>query len=322
MKKLLSLLVLGSIACAKDEAGQSVENVSTDAPKMEGAFAEVGGTRHLLLGSGKAFLVADSETREKATFSTAKGPRGASLRFNGEVDAVLNGDFDMVEVGAKSTLLLRSEKGEVLQLRKVPSYCAEVDDCKFQGLASCGSGKTYTCLEQNTCACQTSKVTDAGAGDSGVRRDAGAGSRDAGTPKDAGKDAPCSKTVQEPGGGTYTPAQGEPLPPGPKELVSVDEVVGTGREAKTGDTVRVHYTGTLMNGKKFDSSRDKGDPFEFKLGAGMVIKGWDQGVAGMKVGGKRKLTIPAALGYGERGQPPVIPADAGLKFDVELLEVK
>ncbi|WP_394840403.1 FKBP-type peptidyl-prolyl cis-trans isomerase [Pendulispora rubella] len=102
----------------------------------------------------------------------------------------------------------------------------------------------------------------------------------------------------------------------------VDEVVGTGREAKSGDKVKVHYTGTLMNGKKFDSSRDRGDPFDFKLGAGQVIKGWDQGVAGMKVGGKRKLTIPYDLAYGEAGHPPDIPAKAALKFDVELIAVE
>jgi len=83
----------------------------------------------------------------------------------------------------------------------------------------------------------------------------------------------------------------------------------------------VHYTGTLMSGKKFDSSRDRGDPFEFKLGAGQVIKGWDQGVAGMKVGGKRKLVIPYDLAYGEAGHPPDIPAKSALKFDVELIAV-
>jgi FKBP-type peptidyl-prolyl cis-trans isomerase FkpA len=133
----------------------------------------------------------------------------------------------------------------------------------------------------------------------------------------------CSKSVAEPGESTFKPTSGDPLPPGPEKLLSVDEVVGSGKEAKSGDTVSVHYTGTLMNGKKFDSSRDPGKkPFEFKLGSGNVIKGWDQGVVGMKVGGKRKLTIPSDLGYGKSGSPPSIPADAGLKFDVELLEVK
>lgn len=135
--------------------------------------------------------------------------------------------------------------------------------------------------------------------------------------------AGCSKTVDEPqkDQSTFKPQPGTPLPPGPEKLVVVDEVVGTGAEAKEGDTVKVHYTGTLMNGKEFDSSRPKGTPFEFKLGTGAVIKGWDQGVVGMKVGGKRKLEIPAELGYGEHGQPPKIPGKAGLKFDVELLEV-
>jgi FKBP-type peptidyl-prolyl cis-trans isomerase len=101
-----------------------------------------------------------------------------------------------------------------------------------------------------------------------------------------------------------------------------DLKVGTGPEAKSGHNVSVHYVGTLVDGKKFDSSRDRNDPFEFKLGAGMVIKGWDQGVAGMKVGGLRKLTIPAELGYGSRGYPPVIPANATLIFEVELLAVR
>jgi FKBP-type peptidyl-prolyl cis-trans isomerase FkpA len=130
----------------------------------------------------------------------------------------------------------------------------------------------------------------------------------------------CSKTTPEPGN-TWAPASGTPLPPPPSKLETVDEVVGAGKEAKAGDSVKVHYTGTLMDGTKFDSSVGR-EPFEFKLGAGSVIKGWDQGVVGMKVGGKRKLRIPPSLGYGEGGSPPKIPGGAGLKFDVELLEVK
>jgi FKBP-type peptidyl-prolyl cis-trans isomerase len=101
-----------------------------------------------------------------------------------------------------------------------------------------------------------------------------------------------------------------------------DEVEGTGTEATAGRTVSVHYTGRLTNGAKFDSSRDRNQPFDFPLGAGRVIRGWDEGVAGMKVGGKRKLVIPPDLGYGARGAGGVIPPNATLEFDVELLEVR
>ena len=96
---------------------------------------------------------------------------------------------------------------------------------------------------------------------------------------------------------------------------------GTGTEAIAGKRVTVHYVGTLTNGNKFDSSRDRGEGFGFQLGAGQVIKGWDEGVAGMKIGGMRKLTIPPHLAYGERGFPPVIPPGSTLVFEVELLSV-
>lgn len=100
-----------------------------------------------------------------------------------------------------------------------------------------------------------------------------------------------------------------------------DIVVGTGAKATQGDAVAVHYVGTLTNGTKFDSSRDRGQPFVFVLGAGNVIQGWEIGVPGMKVGGKRKLIIPPQLAYGERGAGDMIPPNATLVFEVELLEV-
>ncbi|PPD45010.1 MAG: peptidylprolyl isomerase [Methylocystis sp.] len=109
-------------------------------------------------------------------------------------------------------------------------------------------------------------------------------------------------------------------------LKYTDVKVGTGAEAQPGKTVSVHYTGWLYNGgtkgKKFDSSRDRGEPFDFPLGGGQVIQGWDEGVAGMKVGGKRTLVIPPNLGYGQRGAGSAIPGGATLLFDVELIGVK
>ena len=101
-----------------------------------------------------------------------------------------------------------------------------------------------------------------------------------------------------------------------------DVVVGTGAEAAKGKLVSVHYTGWLTDGKRFDSSKDRGQPFQFGLGRGQVIKGWDDGVQGMKVGGKRKLTIPPEMGYGAAGAGGVIPPNATLVFEVELLDVK
>ena len=126
--------------------------------------------------------------------------------------------------------------------------------------------------------------------------------------------------------GTLTPmvsggAAGPQQVTKPSGLKYEDVKEGTGDAAKAGNTVSVHYTGWLTNGTKFDSSKDRGQPFEFPLGGGRVIKGWDEGVQGMKVGGVRKLTIPAELGYGARGAGGVIPPNATLVFEVELLKV-
>lgn len=106
------------------------------------------------------------------------------------------------------------------------------------------------------------------------------------------------------------------------ELKVEDITVGQGPEVKSGDTVSMHYTGTLMDGTKFDSSVDRGQPFVCQIGVGMLIQGWDLGIPGMKVGGKRKLTIPSNLAYGARGAGNVIPPFADLVFEVQLLEIK
>ena len=105
-------------------------------------------------------------------------------------------------------------------------------------------------------------------------------------------------------------------------LKYVDVVEGTGASPRTGQPVSVHYTGTLENGTKFDSSIDRGTPYVFRIGTGAVIQGWDEGLMTMKVGGKRKLIIPASLGYGPSGKPPNIPPNATLLFDVELVDAK
>jgi peptidylprolyl isomerase len=117
------------------------------------------------------------------------------------------------------------------------------------------------------------------------------------------------------------PVAGEPTVTS-SGLQYIDIQVGSGESPQAGQTMVVHYTGWLTDGTKFDSSLDRGEPFSFTLGAGQVIKGWDEGVATMKVDGKRRLIIPPELGYGERGSPPLIPADAELIFDVELIEIQ
>ncbi len=131
----------------------------------------------------------------------------------------------------------------------------------------------------------------------------------------------CSKPVDEPTS-DFKPSVGAPQPAAPTKLEIEDITPGAGRAAKAGDTVHVQYTGTLMNGTKFDSSYDHGgEPFKFTIGKGEVIKGWDQGVVGTKIGGKRRLRIPPDLGYGASGSPPTIPANAGLVFEIELVSI-
>jgi FKBP-type peptidyl-prolyl cis-trans isomerase FkpA len=140
----------------------------------------------------------------------------------------------------------------------------------------------------------------------------------------ASTQSPSDAVSPPPIGATPQPAAAVAAPqPGANvtELKIEDTKVGTGDEAATGKSVTVHYTGWLTDGTKFDSSKDHGQPFTFQLGAGQVIKGWDQGVVGMKVGGVRKLTVPSSLAYGDRGAGGVIPPGATLVFEVELLAV-
>ncbi len=135
--------------------------------------------------------------------------------------------------------------------------------------------------------------------------------------------AGCNSAPPEPKPEPKATVAAEPEKPEPADLVKEDLVVGTGTEAKDGDKVKVNYTGRLLRTNfMFDTSVGPGKkPFEFQIGKGSVIKGWDQGVVGMKVGGKRKLTIPSRLGYGEKGSPPKIPGKSTLVFEVELLSV-
>jgi hypothetical protein len=135
-------------------------------------------------------------------------------------------------------------------------------------------------------------------------------------------DTPNKPAAQPSAAPSPAPAPTPAAPAAPEApLGIVDVTVGKGVAAKAGDKVKVHYTGTLTNGTEFDSSRKRNQPFEFVLGQGRVIKGWDQGVAGMKVGGKRKLTIPPSLGYGAKGAGGSIPPNSTLLFDVELVEI-
>ena len=142
-------------------------------------------------------------------------------------------------------------------------------------------------------------------------------------PKEGGAAAVASATAAAPASAQPPPSlPTQPVPPD-QQMGMVTLTAGKGADvAKAGDRVSVHYVGTLQDGTKFDSSRDRNQPFQFVLGQGQVIKGWDQGVAGMKVGEKRKLTIPPAMAYGAMGRPPKIPPNSTLVFEVELLAVR
>jgi peptidylprolyl isomerase len=141
----------------------------------------------------------------------------------------------------------------------------------------------------------------------------------AGTSVPTATPSPTPSASPSPGGDDFNAGAGLPVVTLPDGLKYIDVVAGPGPQPKKGDTITVHYTGWLSNGTKFDSSRDRGTPASFQIGIGAVIPGWDEGVITMKVGGKRKLILPPALGYGAAGQPPTIPANSTLIFVVELL---
>ena len=143
----------------------------------------------------------------------------------------------------------------------------------------------------------------------------------AGTDVATATPSPTPSVSPSPGGDDFNAGAGLPVVTLPDGLKYIDIVVGTGLQPKKGDSITVHYTGWLSNGTKFDSSRDRGSPATFTIGTGAVIPGWDEGVITMKVGGKRKLILPPALGYGAAGQPPTIPANSTLIFVVEILGV-
>jgi FKBP-type peptidyl-prolyl cis-trans isomerase len=166
--------------------------------------------------------------------------------------------------------------------------------------------------------CGTSDVVTVTAGAGGTPTAASSGAA-AATATAPGAPANCHSTVQQGPDNFHDQVTLTTLSNG---LQEGDFHVGCGQVAASGDTVTVQYTGWLEDGTKFDSSRDRGSPFSFPLGQGQVIQGWDLGVSGMRVGGKRRLVIPASLAYGANGQPPVIPANATLTFDVELLAVQ
>jgi len=163
---------------------------------------------------------------------------------------------------------------------------------------------------RGTTSSSTGSTSSSSSGSKATSSGATASSTVAGEAKPAGATSATSSSAAAPAGQEVTLAGG---------LKYVDLKVGDGDIAEAGQMANVHYTGWLTDGTKFDSSVDRGQPFQFRIGAGNVIRGWDEGVKGMRIGGKRHLTIPPDMGYGANGYPPVIPANATLVFDVELL---
>lgn len=150
---------------------------------------------------------------------------------------------------------------------------------------------------------------------------ASSGGPAAGTDVPTAIPSPTPSVSPSPGGDDFNAGAGLPVVTLPDGLKYIDIVAGTGAQPKKGDSITVHYTGWLSTGKQFDSSRDRGTPATFTIGTGAVIPGWDEAVITIKVGGKRKLILPPALGYGPAGQPPTIPANSTLVFVVELLSI-
>jgi hypothetical protein len=234
-------------------------------------------------------------------------------RFVGATTALLAAVFSIRCGGREGTL----------RTAPVPAGSASGTSSSAQrgGDALCGNGWRWDgtrCMQLDPSSGDSKDGrTKVAGGSSGGNRTEGSGASEGGGNGGSGSSGGGGGSADEPSRASSLQSGGAST----AQLVVRDVTVGTGAEAKAGDNVRIHYVGTLADGTEFDSSRKRGVPFEFRLGTNQVIKGFDRGILGMKVGGVRQLTIPPELGYGRKGAPPLIPPRATLVFEIELLDV-